>query len=194
MKRQTSANCWFTIFCPTVIFKIQADRACWQWQAGVHQGDEGAIPGSGVRRPDDLCRRVSCGLAAGAATRPLRPNLQLSAFHCSVDVPLHQPLGVGVGGSRALDASAESSVSLRQHTRFARSPLSTPPDLPPGSRRSHLVRTSLAPPVLPGSSSRPPVHSSRCVQRARLQRRLSLPHFNPSQPPTTPAWVTTTFL
>lgn len=100
MKRQTSANCWFTIFCPTVIFKIQADRACWQWQAGVHQGDEGAIHGSGVRRPDDLCRRVSCGLAAGAATRPLRPNLQLSAFHCSVDVPLHQPLGVGVGGSR----------------------------------------------------------------------------------------------
>lgn len=102
--------------------------------------------------------------------------------------------GVGVGGSRALDASAESSVSLRQHTRFARSPLPTPPDLPPGSRRSHLVRTSLAPPVLPGSSSRPPVHSSRCVQRALLQRRLSLPHFNPSQPPTTPAWVTTTFL
>lgn len=110
MKRQTSANCWFTIFCPTVIFKIQADRACWQWQAGVHQGDEGAIHGSGVRRPDDLCRRVSCGLAAGAATRPLRPNLQLSAFHCSVDVPLHQPLG---GGGRRQQSFGRQRRVLR---------------------------------------------------------------------------------
>lgn len=106
----------------------------------------------------------------------------ISAFHCSVDVPFHQPLGMRVGGSRALDATAESSFSLRQHTHFAPSPLSTLPDLLPGSRPAHLTGTSMASHGLLRSLSRLPV-PSRCVQRALLQCRLSLLHFNPLQPP-----------
>lgn len=149
----------------------------------MHQWDEGAFTGSGVRRPDDLRHQVSFGLAAGAATRPLPPDLQISAFHCSVDVPFHQPLGMGVGAAELWMPPPESSLSLRQHTHFAPSPLSTLPDLLPGSRPSHLTGTSMASHVLLGSLSRLPVPSSRCMQRALSQCRLSLPHFNPLQPP-----------
>lgn len=79
MNRQTSMHVQLSITHSTRFSKTRQRALAAAGSCAPGQWDDGALTRSKARRPGDHCRKVSFDFAAGGSTRPVPPNLQVSA-------------------------------------------------------------------------------------------------------------------